>query len=214
MSLIEERDRRQIAGELHDRIGHGLAACQMMIQTLQRKNHSPETSALLQKTLDMLEQTIQDARTLTFEISPPVLYELGLEPALEWVAEQMETLHGLRVELKDDGHPKPLSEDARGVLFRAVRELLFNVLKHAKTASASVNLCTIEDRVRITVEDRGQGFDIRSLHANRKHSFGLFSIRERIEYLGGRFECHSHLNEGTRVVLEMPLAGKESTASG
>lgn len=214
MSLIEERDRRQIAGELHDRIGHGLAACQMAIETLQRKNHPPETAAMLQKTLDMLEQTIQDARTLTFEISPPVLYELGLEPALEWLAEQMEKQHGLHIELQDDNQEKPLSEDARGVLFRAARELLFNVLKHARTAWAAVDIRRMGDSVRITVTDHGAGFDIHSLPADQKQSFGLFSIRERIEYLGGRFECSSRPGEGTRIVLEIPAADGKTPEAG
>ncbi|MFB3788692.1 MAG: two-component regulator propeller domain-containing protein [bacterium] len=214
MSLIEERDRRQIAGELHDRIGHGLAACQMLIQTIQRNHHSPETTALLQKTLAMLEQTIQDARTLTFEISPPVLYELGLEPALEWLAEQMEREHGMRVELRDDNQYKPLTEDARGVLFRAVRELLFNVRKHAKTSRAAVDVRWTGSQVRVTVTDHGAGFDFQALSTKQKHSFGLFSIRERIEYLGGRFECHSRPGEGTRIVLELPAADGKSPEAG
>ncbi|MFH1743524.1 MAG: sensor histidine kinase, partial [bacterium] len=208
MSLIEERDRRQIASDLHDRIGHGLAACQMQIETLERKTLDAETSAMLQKTRNLLEQTVEDARTLSFEISPPVLYELGLEAAIEWLAEQLEKQHDLRVEIVDDGQPKTLGSDTRGVLFRAVRELLFNVVKHAKTRSAKVSISREDKFVRIDVEDDGIGFDtgkLRSDNTADKKGFGLLSIRERIEYSGGAFECRSSRNRGTRVTLTMPV---------
>ncbi len=143
---------------------------------------------------------------MTFEISPPVLYELGLEPAIEWLVEQMEKQHGMHIELIDDGTPKMVSEDARAVLFRSVRELLFNVLKHAKTVHAKVTIQRIQDTVCLGVEDSGTGFIFGQLHNSMsyKHSFGLFSIRERIEYLGGTFQCDSILGQGTRIRLIMP----------
>ncbi|RJP20796.1 MAG: hypothetical protein C4527_24485 [Candidatus Omnitrophota bacterium] len=206
MSLIEERDRRQIAEELHDRIGHGLAACQMQIETIRTGILDANMMRSLDQALEMLEQTIQEARTLTFEISPPVLYELGLESAIEWLIEEMEKQHGMQIDLLDDGRHKAISEDARGVLFRAVRELLFNVLKHAGTFHAKVSICQESDRVRLCVEDDGVGFDFQERRSSipKRHSFGLFSIRERIEYLGGSFACESASGKGTRVVLTMP----------
>lgn len=206
MSLIEERDRRQIAEELHDRIGHGLAACQMQIESIKKDALDAETISLFNQTLETLERTIHDARTLTFEISPPVLYELGLEAALEWLVEQMEKEHGMQIELQDDGLPKAVSEDARGVLFRSARELLFNVLKHSGTLHAKVSIQRIQGQVRLCVEDRGNGFTTQEIQSSifHQHSFGLFSIRERIEYLGGTFEWDSKPGQGTRIVLSMP----------
>ncbi|MEW6234399.1 MAG: ATP-binding protein [Candidatus Omnitrophota bacterium] len=213
MSLIEERDRRQIAEELHDRIGHGLAACQMQIETIKRDSLDPQSVRIFDQTLALLEQTILDARSLTFEISPPVLYELGLEPALEWLIEEMEKHYGMKIELEDDGLPKTVSEDARGVLFRSVRELLFNVLKHSGALCAKVAIQSKPECVSLCVEDHGTGFNFSELHSSalHRHSFGLFSIRERIEYLGGSFECDSARGKGTRIVLTMPCSQEISS---
>lgn len=213
ITLIEERDRKQIAAELHDRIGHGLAACQMQIETLLQHPLDSFPSQILHRTLHVLEQTIQDTRTLTFEISPPILYEIGLEAALEWLIEQMETQYRLKVEFIDDGQPKELSEDARGILFRSVRELLFNVIKHASSLRAQVRIQKEDNAVRLTVSDEGAGFEReRSEDMANRRSFGLFSIRERIEYLGGTFDCRTKPGEGTQVTIWMPCAAKLSSS--
>lgn len=210
MSLIEERDRRQIAEELHDRIGHGLAACQMQIETIKKDSIDQETIRQIDQTLELLEQTIHDARSLTFEISPPVLYELGLEAAIEWLIEQMEKQYRIQIELEDDGHLKSISEDARGVLFRSARELLFNIVKHSGGNRAKISIQQIQENVCLCVEDWGTGFNVQDILQSplHRHSFGLFSIRERIEYLGGTFECRSTPGKGTRIVLIMPCCRK------
>ncbi len=212
ITLVEERDRKQIAAELHDRIGHGLAACQMQIETILQEPLETYPAQLLNRTLQVLEQTIQDTRTLTFEISPPILYEIGLEAALEWLIEQMEDQYQVKIDFIDDGQPKELSEDARGILFRSIRELLFNVIKHAETLHAQVRIQRKNDNVRLSVEDKGAGFPMQNMHetASSQKSFGLFNIRERIEYLGGTFECRSQKEKGTQVIIEMPCNADNS----
>ena len=210
ITLVEERDRKQIASELHDRIGHGLAACQMQIETILQEPLENYPAQLLNQTLHVLEQTIQDTRTLTFEISPPILYEIGLEAALEWLIEQMESQYQVKIEFIDDGQPKELSEDSRGILFRSIRELLFNVIKHAETLHAQVRIQRKNNNVRLSVEDKGAGFPMQNMQetASSQKSFGLFNIRERIEYLGGTFECRSQKEKGTQVIIEMPCCTK------
>ncbi len=212
ISVIEERDRRQIASDLHDRIGHGLAVCQMQIEMLQRKTNEGEAGEMLERTRSLIQQTIEDARTLTFEISPPVLHELGLEAALEWLADEMQRQHKIRVELLDDGEPKDIGADARGIVFRAVRELLHNIIKHAQASVAKITIQKVGEALRGEVEDDGVGFNVDELPSESKNKscFGLLSIRERIEYIGGGFECRSSRVIGTRCALIMPLARNEN----
>jgi PAS domain S-box-containing protein len=206
--LIEERERRQIATELHDRIGQTLAVTKIKLAELREASASNETAA---KALDgirqYIEQTIQDTRSLTFELSPPVLYELGLEAALAWLANQTREKHGLQIDLKDDGRSKPLVNGFRVIAFQIARELLFNIVKHARAKNATISIKRDDDTVRIDIEDDGIGFDSSELEASETGSrgFGLFSIRERLSPLGGHFEIESEPGRGTRASLVLPL---------
>ena len=155
----------------------------------------------------LIEESIRYTRSLVFELSPPILYDLGFEPAMEWLAEHMQQQYGLVVSVEDDDLPKPLDNEARALLFRAVRELLFNVLKHAQASCARVCMRRAGEHLEIIVEDNGVGFAPDQLGASsgKIEGFGLFSIRERLNYFGGRMEIESTPGEVTRVTLSLPL---------
>jgi PAS domain S-box-containing protein len=199
LSLGEERERRRIATGLHDRIGQSLAFARLKLAGLAREQ--PE----LKSVEELIEQAIVDTRSLTFELSPPVLYELGLVPALEWLARKIHQEHGVQTHFHDDGEPKPVDENFRVVLFQAVRELLLNVVKHARATQAQVLLRRDGDAVRIIIEDDGIGFEVSNTRTDPPRTFGLFNVRERVEYLGGRVKIRSEANSGTRVTLIAPL---------
>jgi PAS domain S-box-containing protein len=213
--LTEERERRHIATELHDRIGQTLAVTKIKLAELREASASNETAAkALDNIRQYIEQTIQDTRSLTFELSPPVLYELGLEAALAWLINQTREKHGLRIELKDDGRSKQLDNGCRVIVFQAVRELLFNIVKHARAHSATVTVRKDDDDIRIDIEDDGSGFDSSELEASGTGSrgFGIFSIRERLSPLGGHLEIKTEPGCGTHVTLVVPLScGIENT---
>ena len=204
---VEDRERRRIANDLHDRIGQALSATQMIIGSLRSSSSSADQFEALNKLYALIDQTVQDTRSLTFEISPPVLYTLGLEPALESLAEQVQKLHGLEVSVEDDGRSKPLDDDLSALLFRSVRELLFNVAKHARTTYARISLHRDGYQLRIEVSDDGAGFDPVLAIDDESHadSFGLFSIRERLNATGGYLQIDSAPGRGTRCVLVAPL---------
>ena len=209
LGLAAERERRRIAIYIHDTLAQALAAARMKLDAL-REATAPETpgrTEALDEVRDLVGQAAKDARSLTFDLSPPVLHELGLEAALEWLAEDMGKKHGLTVAFEDDQAPKPLAEARRIILFRAVRELLTNVTKHAHARRATVSVSRTDEHVRITVEDDGVGFDPQCVHAHEdlEGGFGLFSIRERLDYLGGRMEIRSGSGRGTCVTLTAPL---------
>ena len=207
VAFAEERERRRIAVELHDRVGQLMAMAKIKLGML--RESMPLTTAL-DETRALIDQAIQSARSLTFELSPPILHELGFEASVHWLSEQMEEKYGIPTHLEDDLKPKPLDEDVRVVLFTAVRELLANVAKHARAHRVSVSLRRDGNRICIKVEDDGVGFDTSQINSHLNHisGFGLFSIRERVSHLGGHFEIDSTVGAGTRVSLMSPLKNK------
>ena len=207
LCLTEERERRSIATDLHDQIGQTLSVIKMKLFEVQERCVDPDLGEPLAEAMELLKQTIRETRSLTFELSPPMLYELGLEAALEWLGEVFQEQHGINCTVTIDQQPKPLDEDLRIVLFRSVRELLANVLKHARTRSVDLSVQRQRDRIVVAVADRGVGFDPKEINerAVRHREFGLFNIRERLGRLGGRLSLESGPGQGTRVTLSAPL---------
>jgi len=209
LSLAEERERRRIATELHDRIGQMLAISSIKLAALREQmvsSLSTERVRDVDELRGFMEQMIHDIRSLTFELSSPVLYELGFVPAVEWLAERLEEQHDLTIDVADDGRPKPLGDEILVVLFQVVRELLMNVVRHAETNHAKVSLRRAGGKVCIEVEDDGVGFDTSSVASHASEiGFGLFSIRERVHYLGGEVTIDSEAGAGTRVAMWIPF---------
>ena len=140
---------------------------------------------------------------------------MGLEAALGSLAERCEKRHGLRVDFEADPQPcssihSAMAEDTAVILYRAVRELLWNVVRHAGAKSARVSVEQSGDRVRITVEDDGAGFDAARAgeSCGEDGGFGLFSLRQQLASMGGRLEVRSAPGEGTRVVVVAPARGR------
>jgi PAS domain S-box-containing protein len=206
--LTEARERRELAIELHDRIGQTLAITKIKLGELGKSMASSPFAGALKEIRGFIEQTIQDTRFLTFELSPPVLYELGLEAALAWLVKQTEEKNRIRIAFKDDGQPKPLDEKCRVIIFRATRELLLNILKHAQAKTAVVSMQRNGAAIRIDIEDDGVGFDTSELSSLKPRSggFGLFSIMERLRPLDGRLEIESEPGSGSRVTIVLPLS--------
>ncbi|OPY71572.1 MAG: Oxygen sensor histidine kinase NreB [Syntrophorhabdus sp. PtaU1.Bin002] len=207
LSLAEEKERRRIATTLHDHIGQILAISKIKLGALLQS--APTTGVLEQvrEIREHVEQAIQYTRSLTFELSPPILYDLGLESALEWLTEQTKEQHGIRCEFEADGKAAPVSDEIRIFLFTAVRELLMNVAKHAQAKIAKVTIRRVKDNMVIHVADDGTGFvaSKTSSYLDKNKGFGLFSIRERLRHLGGQMDVRAARGRGTRVVLIAPL---------
>ena len=204
MSLAEERERRRLAAGLHDQVTQTLAAIEVKLDALREEHPSNGSTTQLDKIRELLDYVIKKTRSLTFDLSPPVLYELGLEAALEWLAEQFQEEHGITCKFESDCKPRSLGDDQRGILFMAARELLVNVAKHSQARTARVSIRRESNEVHIEVQDNGVGFN--SFEVDRRaKGFGLFSVRERLTYLGGRVEIKSAPGNGTRVTLIAPM---------
>jgi len=207
LSLAEERLRRRIATDIHDHIGQNLAISKIKLESLRESMSSDELAATLDEIRELIAQTIESSRSLTFELSPPVLYELGFEAAVEWLVRQARQKHGLSTDFNSDGRPKPLSSNVCVLLFQAVRELLVNVAKHAQARNVTVSTRRVGDEVRVTVEDDGVGLDASKVSSRGSEAggFGLFSIRERLGYIGGRLDIDSKPGAGTQVTLAVRI---------
>jgi signal transduction histidine kinase len=213
LTLAEEHERHCLATELHDRISQSLVISKIKLEALRKSGSGRKLDKALEDVCNSLGQTIQDTRTLTFDLSNPVLYELGFEMAVsEWLTNQIQEKHGITVEFEADGEAKPLDDDVRILLFRDVRELLTNVVAHAHAHKVKVSIKKLGGQISITVEDDGVGFDLAEVlsGAAGKGEFGLFSIRERLERLGGHLEIESKPRCGCKVTIVAPLK-KEKT---
>ncbi|MCP3961141.1 MAG: PAS domain S-box protein [bacterium] len=207
LALAEERERRRISRGLHDQIGQTLALVQMKLGELRHEALDTDARTRTEELSELVDQSVQAIRSLTFELSSPLLYELGLEAALQALAEQFEERYGVPCVCDIDTEPKALSDDTSVVLFQIVRELLFNIAKHAGARAAKVTVSSSRRQVQVTVEDDGVGFDATGIGEMPSASggFGLFSIRERLNHLGGSFAIRSSAGEGTAVVISTPL---------
>ena len=208
LSLTEERERYRLATELHDQIGQSLVISKIKLDQLRKSSSSNEFNEPLEDICNCLGRIIDDTRTLTFDLSYPILYELGFEAAVsEWLADEIQEKHGIKTEFVDDGHQKPLDDDIRVLLFRDVRELLVNIVKHAQANKVKVSIRKVKDNIHVSVEDDGVGFDPVEVTstAAQKAKFGLFSIRERLEQLGGLIEIDSEMGRGSKITMTAPL---------
>jgi PAS domain S-box-containing protein len=207
LSLIEERERRRIATNLHDNVGQVLTLIGIKVDELHEKVSLTNYNPIVKEIRKLIGQTIKWIRSLMFELSPPILYDLGLEEAIEWLAEHFLHEHGLKIKVNRDTQPKPLKTEGNIILFQAVRELLLNIVKHSKATSAKIYIQRACNDLRIIVEDNGIGLE-NNLFDHNQHKikgFGLFSIYERFEYYGGNMMIESNKPQGTKITLLMPI---------
>jgi PAS domain S-box-containing protein len=204
--MIEERQRRQIATTLHDSIGQSLVFAKRELSVLLQKATSERQDSLRQ-ICEQVADAIKQTRDLTFELSPSTLYTFGLQAAVEELAEQFSECEGFACRVECAQERMLLGEQMEAMLYRAIRELLVNVAKHAGAGSVMITLARNERVVTITVQDDGKGFDTAVLNGHsRECGFGLFSIRERLTRVGGKFSVESTAGHGTKITLMAPLA--------
>lgn len=207
LSLSEERERRKIAGELHDRIGPALSMIKIKLGELREDYFSTGSSEIVDQIGQLITQTIQDTRTLIFEISPPILHELGFAAAVNWLAEKMSKEHNIEVEVKSGKKIVSPADDMNIILYRAVRELLINIVKHSKAHKATIFIQRENNDLYLKIDDDGIGFKSAGGDSEGDYlkGFGLFNIKESIIHQGGNFMIDSKPNVGTYAEIRVPL---------
>ncbi len=214
LAAAEEKERKAIADDLHDSVTQTLALSILKLKQFSRQAKG-EKLLQLSEIREHLEHAVDEIRSLTFQLSPRVLYDFGLQAAIEWLADDMQKKFGLVVHVKSMiDNALELNATIRVILFRATRELLINVFKHAKTNTAGVRLFIDKNYLNILVEDHGAGFsEIRDTQ-NKSGGFGLCSIGERLQALDGKMIINSEPENGTRIVLRVPLEQNEGSTHG
>lgn len=207
LTLTEHREHRRMATELHDYLAQLLVVARMKLGHLRQRGRDTKLSEEVGEIGEVIQRSLAYTRSLVVQLSPPVLHEFGLVAALRSLAEQMES-QGLNVTVEAAPQALTIPQDQAILLYQSVRELLYNVIKHAGVDAATVSVSvTADGRPLLAVADQGRGFD--AAHAMRLESesskFGLFSIRERMTVLGGQFDSESRPGLGTRMTLTMPL---------
>jgi signal transduction histidine kinase len=205
LSLAEEKERRRIAIELHDRTNETLVSSIIRLAALAKSVTDPVLVSSLNEICQLLRQLTQETRLLMFELYPPSLYYLGLEAALKELTERMMEKYGVKANFVDDARYKPADTDVKILLFQAVRELLTNVVKHAQAHAVNVSISGSGGNIRIDVQDDGVGFDNAVISDGRQASgFGLYNLSERLRHIGGYLEAESG-SWGTRITLIVPF---------
>jgi two-component system CheB/CheR fusion protein len=211
LTRAEEMERQAIAQDLHDGLGQLLAVAKLKLERIKSFGASAHSEPALAEVEELIGRAEASVRSLAFQLSPAVLYELGLMPALQWLAEEVKKTYGLSVNVSDDELPKPLSQAARSVVFRAIRELLINVVKHAGVSAAYVGARRVGDEIEFEVNDDGNGFAPDDIRARTRRGFGLTSVRERLSFIGGHVEISSEPGNGTEIRLTVPVSQEQAS---
>jgi two-component system CheB/CheR fusion protein len=205
LTEAEERERKRLAEILHDDLQQVLAAAKFQVGLLSsRVQNDAESQQVAGHVRNLLIDAIAKSRSLSHELSAPVLSQSDLGEAFEWLAQQMQTKHGLTVHLDLGGQTELASEPLRVLLYKAAQEALFNVVKHAGVHEAKLRLRRERGRIRLSVSDRGRGFD--PTKPGYTLGFGLLSIRERVGCLGGRIKIRSAVGKGSTFRIAVPDA--------
>lgn len=213
LTLSEENTRREIATDIHDRVGYGLVSLLEELRQLESET-TAKGKERVHKAMNDVQALINESRSLIFKLSPPALKELGLNPALESLASILLTPQGITWKLvgnEDDIIAKAADDDVCILLFRMTREVLVNVTKHARAQNVTITVRRGKNKIQVMVEDDGIGFDPTQLsEGDMAGHYGLFSIRERLTSLGGSFNIISAPDLGTTIVMTTPreLRGK------
>ncbi|WP_428155872.1 ATP-binding response regulator [Desulfococcus sp.] len=206
LTLMEERDRREIASDIHDSVVQSLAMIKIDLGRLKRSVKNADHVAAIDGIIRNTREIIKETRELSYELSSPILDELGLAAAVKHHIEDIAERHGLTIDFHCTADIKILDDPTQIHLFRSIRELLFNVVKHAHAAHVDICITRNGDRITVVVEDDGVGFDAAENRFSAEGGgFGLFSIRERLCHLGGEFVITASPGSGTRVVLSAPV---------
>lgn len=211
-TLAEARERQAIAMDLHDGLGQVLHVARIKLDALTKGLSTDSASRASAHDLDgLIADASREVRAMVSKLSPPALLDLGLLPALSWLVEEMQRVYGLKVTVEDDGAPKPLTQAQTAVLFRAVRELLINVSKHARVDTARVVVRARDGHLFLSVEDKGIGLTNWRAAIMAGKGFGLSGVHERIIFFKGAMGVQTEPGGGTTVILEMPFSSLPET---
>ena len=203
LSQAEEKEKRNISLELHDNVIQNLAFCKIKLKEIEKETSSSPAVISIN---EMLSETIRTIRNMIYELSPPVVHDLEFAQSVEWLAKNLIGKAGIKYHIYTDEELKPISLDMSTFLFKIVRELINNIIKHSKAKDVLIFLQNTQDNLMIIVQDDGIGFNAEEAMAKKPNSFGFFTIGERLSHIGGFFNVRSDPGKGTKANILVPLS--------
>jgi len=204
--LTEEKERKAIAGYLHDGIGQTLSIAHIKLTSLLNGELNNKTKKTIDESSKLIDSAITESRLLTYDLSPPILYELGLIPAIKWKLEQVQEKTTINTNFSGSEKAINIDNNCRILIYRIVCELLLNVIKHANANLITIEIARDKKNHYITIADNGKGFDYKkSSILSKPGGYGLFSVNERLDSINGSFELESNSKTGTRAKIIVPV---------
>lgn len=211
---LEEKERKIIADDLHDSVSQILSMCLLEMHRL-AASMDEEKKKNLTRVTSYISKVLDEVRSLTFQLSPGILYDLGLTAAIEWLTEDFQKRTGIQIEFVcEKAGPVLLAEPMNVQVYRAAREILMNIVKHSDSKTAKVNLATEDNTLILTVEDQGKGFSIDTQllgKDGRQKGYGLWRVQEKIQMLNGQVTVKTRPGEGTLVLISVPMINEEKS---
>jgi two-component system sensor histidine kinase UhpB len=208
LAEVEDLERQRLARELHDQVGQNLTALGINLNIIQMQipeNVSASVHFHLEDSLSLVEQTTERIRDMMADLRPPVLDDYGLVAALRWYAEKIARRIEIPISVIGEEPNPRLDSRIENALFRIVQEALTNVSKHAQASYVNISVSVDSDILRLTLVDDGIGFDPQNIiQPENGQGWGLLSITERAEAVGGQCKIISSPNQGTQVIVELP----------
>jgi PAS domain S-box-containing protein len=205
---IREEERSHIAREIHDELGQQLTVLKMDVLGLGKKLKGADVAIheKIGEIIDLLDTTVQSVRKISSELRPSLLYNLGLEAAIEWQLREFEKRSGIKTAFIEPAEELKIPDPLKNGLYRIFQESLTNAGRHANATKIIVSLKENSGQLILSVEDNGQGFEKEKIGA--KQTLGILGMKERCQMIGGNFEIRSALAKGTTVIASVPYAGK------
>ena len=203
ISLVEEHERRRIAENLHDGLGQTLSLAYIKLSSIDNKNITPEIKVTIETASELINKAIGESRTLTYDLSPPILHELGLISALKWKLDQVEQKYQLQTSIYGENLNLKIGKDHNIIVYRILNELIQNIIKHASASKIILRIKKVNKKYRFELQDDGIGIDKNK--KNKISGFGLMSIKERLESFNGHLQINSVPGKGTKAVIEFPI---------
>ncbi|HET6823847.1 MAG TPA: PAS domain-containing protein, partial [Anaerolineales bacterium] len=207
LTSTQQRERHQLSQILHDDLQQRLFAIQMhlsFIREAYEKNDLHALQADFPQLDEWLSESIRVTRQLSVDLSPPIVHGEGLVEAVIWLAAQMNEQYGIKIDIKANGMPAEVEEKVRVLVFYAIRELLFNIVKHAGILEAAVRFEQTDSHLMVIVKDHGAGFDSAQVMNDPQTAHGLLVVRDRLNLLGCQMNIASERGKGTEAIIEVP----------
>lgn len=204
---IQEMERMHLARELHDEIGQALTSIKLNLQTMRRIGDPALLAEPIAESINIVDRTLQQVRTMALDLRPSLLDDLGLVPTLRWHLDRQAQRSSLAIRFSGDHPQGRLPGEIETTCFRVVQEALNNVIRHARATTVTVDLSLVAGRIELSIRDDGEGFNVSGIRNSSLAAgcLGLLGMEERVHLVGGEMEIHSAASAGTEVVARIPV---------